>query len=302
MASCGRCMEEVYDDDGCTCGKCNVRYHFTCSTVKKTTWLGYGVVKQRQWKCHRCRDVSGGDQQSSQSSDGEPGLVELNTKMDLLLSRHEDTRSEVGQLKSLILNLTEELKRKEEKIQDLTHQISLIDQYSRNRNLEICNIPRTKDENLQNIVHKLASKLDIPIQESDIDVVHRLPTKPNKIEPIIVQFTNRRVRDSLLSKRKIVTSEELIGSGTGKVYVNQNLNKYFRDLRYKAKQEAAKYGFRYVWFKANKILVKKNETANTVLTIQTEKDLLKIEDYEKNQNRHLVGNSGRLWNSEQERR
>lgn len=281
MSSCGRCTENVLEEDGCLCAKCAQKFHFHCSTVKKATWVNYGLVKQKQWRCTKCRDGSSECSTPTAEVDSiiipNPSLKQLNMKMDLILKSHIESKNEMAELKNMISELKSELKNRDEKIQELNEKLWIMDQYSRNRNVEICNIPKTQGENLEEIVVNMASKMDITIEARDVDIVHRLPSRNGDVEPIIVQFCSRRVRDQFLSnKKKVITSYETTGEGMGKIFINANLNKYFKDLRYKAKQEANNHGYKFVWFKNNKILMKKNESSPYVFSISNEKDLLKF--------------------------
>lgn len=66
-------------------------------------------------------------------------------------------------------------------IKDMTE----LKQYSRSNNLEIKGLPITANGCLDTTVQTLVDKLRIEISASDIDVVHRVPTK-NKSKPNIV--------------------------------------------------------------------------------------------------------------------
>ena len=56
--------------------------------------------------------------------------------------------------------------------------------------LELYGIPTTKNENTDPIVHQIASKLNVEINEHDIDISHRLSSSFNA--GIIAKFSNRR--------------------------------------------------------------------------------------------------------------
>lgn len=243
--------------------------------------MGYGLSKQKQWKCTKCREVTIEAGGLTPVLDNDTALAEINSKLDLILQKNEDTTNEVANLREMVTDLTKEIKKRDDTIKKLTEKIEILDQYSRNKNIEICNIPKVENENLKKIVLKLADKMEVGVKEDDIEVVHRLPSKGNKIQPIIIQFQSRQVRDRMLNrKKKIITTSELIGQGNGKVFINPNLNKYFRELRYKAKQLGNELGYKYIWFKNNKILAKKNEFSKDVIIITNEDDLEKMKKNE----------------------
>lgn len=267
---CNRCSEEVFEDDYCVCGKCGAKYHFVCSTLKKSTWLGYGPEKQKKWKCSRCREGA-----EEQRSEGEIGMADLLAKLDIIIDKYEETKKEVVQLKSFVIDLKDELIKRDNTIKALNERISVMEQGNRVNKLEISNLPKQDKENLRNIVVNIIGKLGVQITDNDIDAVYRLPG--NRNQTIVVVFSGRRIRDEVWNKKKtVVTCQEIVGTGQGKIYINPNLNKYFRDLRYKTKQAAEKAGYRYVWFANNKILVRKNDKDRQIITITREEDIRKI--------------------------
>lgn len=272
---CGKCQRKLDDDGYCQCGKCLLKFHFVCSTLKRSTWLGYNDAKRKAWKCLKCREEESGT--NNHSNDNEQGLSELNRKMDLLLNKYEETVTEVSQLKFIILELKEDIVKKDEVICELRNKINIMDQYQRNKNLEIDNIVEKKGENLKEVIKTVADKLNIEIDFKDLDIVHRLPARKDRISTIICQFSNRAVRDEFLkNKRKVITSKELVGEGTGRIYISPNLNKFFKNLRWSAKKEAEKFGYKFVWFNNNKILVRKDESSRDIIRISSEADIQKI--------------------------
>ena len=86
----------------------------------------------------------------------------------------------------------------------------MLEQYGRRENLELHGIPVTQNENSNQIVRKVASLLDVTLDESQISTSHRLkmPQNPdlemhahkNSYPPIIVRFSNRDKRNELFAK------------------------------------------------------------------------------------------------------
>ena len=92
-------------------------------------------------------------------------------------------------------------------------QLDALEQYGRRDNLEIHNIPWTKNENKNEIVKKIANTLNVKLDDHDISTSHRIysnqtpkPNSPNinlkqteaggyEHPPIIVRFVNRDKRN-----------------------------------------------------------------------------------------------------------
>lgn len=75
-------------------------------------------------------------------------------------------------------------------------------QCSRNTNVEIQGLPVVPEQDLLKEVGKLAGCLKANIRDSDIDVVHRVPSKDKRRPHVIVKFRSRAARDRMLSAAK----------------------------------------------------------------------------------------------------
>lgn len=81
--------------------------------------------------------------------------------------------------------------------------IRKLEQYSRNKNVEIHNIPWTENEDIKEIVLKVAGMKKIEIDKKDIDVAHRFKTREKALHnPIIVQFTTRSTMEDFIKWKK----------------------------------------------------------------------------------------------------
>jgi len=91
-------------------------------------------------------------------------------------------------------------------------KIDKLEQYGQRLNLEFEGVPEKINENVTEIVVDLAKRLNVEADFSDVSIAHRLPGKKRKqngVTPpatIIVQFTNKRVRNLTYANRKQVKS------------------------------------------------------------------------------------------------
>ena len=92
----------------------------------------------------------------------------------------KEQESIIQQVRGKVLEFTSSVNQLEEARDDLN-------QYQRKHNLEIHGIPEKEEEDLEAIVEELGKVLDVEIEYSDIDIVHRLPSKLVP-RPIIVKF------------------------------------------------------------------------------------------------------------------
>ena len=89
-----------------------------------------------------------------------------------------------------------------------------LETYNRRDNIKILQLREDVNENGnfvgENMEHtmqkvlQLSQKLDAKIDEKDISIAHRLPTRKGNIRPIIVKFSRRVAKVELLRKKKIL--------------------------------------------------------------------------------------------------
>lgn len=194
----------------------------------------------------------------------------------------DDFALDFKELKTSVAVLKTKCKEKDQVIEGLTRQLNTLEQYGRNRNLEIDNIEQVQGEDVENIAITVAEKLRIVVKESDIEVAHRIPSKSNSNRPlkIIVQLASRKLRDKILAARRRAnnfTSANIVGElgdySRQTIYVNENLSPYFKDLLWRTKIRAKETGYKFVWFKFGKVLVRKDDQSRKTIQIYSYKDL-----------------------------
>lgn len=224
----------------------------------------------------------------------EPGIKQLISDLQNQISENfkqlsdeikqyrTDFVDELAKLKCTVATLTSQSDEKDNVIAGLIEHINNLDQYSRNKNIEIENVVQLEGESVEVLVTKIANELNIKLESAEIDAAHRLPSRAEGRAPkIIVQFTTRKKRDLFLEKKtKVLTNTQIIGvasqRGTDRIFVNENLSPYNRELLWKTKTRARELGYRFVWCKKGKIFVKKDETSRAIIKIYTFADIDKI--------------------------
>lgn len=169
----------------------------------------------------------------------------------------------------------------------LEAKIDSMEQHARQCNIEICNLPDRRNENLLTIMDSIGAAISYPVSQSDILSIHRVPharQQDNKPKNIIVKLRSRILRDNFLSayrKRKSIKSSELgISGATLPVYINEHLTLKNKVLFRQSKEVARKYGFKYVWVKNGTILVRERD-GTPAIAIRSENDFHKITESRK---------------------
>ncbi|XP_047032303.1 uncharacterized protein LOC124639116 [Helicoverpa zea] len=165
---------------------------------------------------------------------------------------------------------------------NLVSKIDFLEQQSRNCNIEICNVPEKRGENLLNIIEMVGSAVNFPICQKDIVSIHRVQhatQQGNKPKSIVVKFTSRIFRDNLISAyrlTKTLKAEKIgIAGSTATVYINEHLTLKNKQLFRKTREAAALHNYKYVWIKNSTILVRKRDDTSA-FAIRSEGDIRKI--------------------------
>lgn len=150
-------------------------------------------------------------------------------------------------------------------------------QYSRQNNIEIKGMPFDPKEKLEDTVQTLGTKLNIELHSSEIDVVHRVPSKDREKPNIIVRFVSRSSRSKVLeaARKKRLTAIDFGFTGNTPIYVNEHLCVEKKVLLGKATHLRKERGWKFSWVKEGKILVRKTENS-PVIHITQDNDLVKI--------------------------
>ncbi|KAJ8718458.1 hypothetical protein PYW08_002695 [Mythimna loreyi] len=164
----------------------------------------------------------------------------------------------------------------------LEARIDSMEQHARQCNIEICNVPDKRNENLLTIMESIGTIINYPVSQNDILSIHRVPhalQQDKKPKNIIVKLKSRIIRDNFLSayrKKKSIKTDELGLPGTiFSVFINEHLTLKSKALFRKCKELAGKYGFKYVWVKNGTILVRERDGV-PAFAVRCEYDLNKI--------------------------
>lgn len=203
-------------------------------------------------------------------------MKEVKVSVQFISDKYDKIIEEIKGLKDLKANQI----KVEDKLVKLEDRVNELEQYSRCRNLEIRGVEECANENLKQVIVKIASKVgEMGIVESDIDVVHRIGNMNNRTpKDIIVQFKDRESRNKLLLRKKerLMSKEVTEGRNDNVVYINEHLTSFNKQLLWQAKIRSRERNFKFVWSKEGKIFVRKHEKEKA-LRIKTEEDLRKIE-------------------------
>ncbi|XP_064461813.1 uncharacterized protein LOC135371788 [Ornithodoros turicata] len=211
-------------------------------------------------------------------------LRELKNSMDFFNKNFEEFRSKMEALSvenSNLRSANEALQREchgmKTQLRDLNLKSIQLEQYSRNRNIEIKGIPFIQGECIPGILKKLGEAVGEPICESDIDVCHRVPVVKGPTQNIVVQFCRRGKRDTVLerSKKKRLTSLDLGFTDSQPLYVNEHLCPDLKKLLGMTVAAKKEMKWKFAWVKHGKIFARQDESS-PIVSILSPDDLSKM--------------------------
>ncbi|KAH6925593.1 hypothetical protein HPB50_007895 [Hyalomma asiaticum] len=157
----------------------------------------------------------------------EPDVVALKAELESLISSVTMLNSVIETIKSEYSTFASAYKDLMRKNEILSKKVAEMEQYSRANNVELKGVPYSQGEDCSAIIRTIASKVDCPISDSDIDIVHRVPTRAGSAKNIIARFCSRAKKQEFVNKaRKArLTSRDLGFSGahSNAVFINDHL-------------------------------------------------------------------------------
>lgn len=199
-------------------------------------------------------------------------IIDIKESVEFLTSEYDRIQAHVKESQEKIKNLTQENANLNKSLETLSTRLILLEQHSRENNLEINGIPENKSENLYSVMTQLGATISLPIPESDIMActrVRKLDDSSKRPRTVVVKLRNTRVRDSIIAAvskfNKTKSSDRLnsthLGYSVSKsfIYVSEHLSPFYKALHARTRTIAKEKGFRYVWIRNGRIFIRKND-------------------------------------------
>ena len=121
----------------------------------------------------------------------------------------------------------------ETRVIDLQKKQAKSEQYSRRNNVKFSNIPNDiLDNQLEDKVIQICRESGVEVDQNDIEDCHRLPASRysrSDNKRVIVKFVNRKHSESLLFKKKSISSRDFSNINiSSKIFVSVSLCPYYR--------------------------------------------------------------------------
>lgn len=198
----------------------------------------------------------------------------INTSMENFQKDMENVVKKQKETEDKQEKMSKELDETRAKVEDLQ-------QYTRNRNIEIHGLPEHQGENLRNIMKTIGEKVGVQMEDYHVDVIHRVRTRnQDKSSPVVVQMTTRTMRDAIIEKaRPLEITPQLLGIGgennKRRLFINEQLTPFKKNLFYHARLLKKNKQYEYVWMRNGRIMAKKNGNSGTTF-INSMEDIEKL--------------------------
>lgn len=316
MSKCNKCNVscDKYEEHATCEGMCKSKYHFGCS-IDENSYRKILNNKTKIWVCSKCSENSQIRTRLKSAKEAEeekdPNINQEIKEMKILLANMNDKLGNMATIKTEIQAVREstdffsaqyddmkkiidennklmealvnkvnflqaENDRKDKNIMGLNKIINKLEQEARKKTVEVYNFPEEdKTTHLQQ-VQQLATKINIGIEDTDIEEVYRRPLPRNsktKHKPLVIKFLRKQKQEEFVKQKKYN-----VRSNSGElstIYINEQMSPYYRNLLFVAKEYCKLYNYKYVWFRGGKVLTRKTDTSK-IIHIEHEDDLSQL--------------------------
>lgn len=282
---CAECKTKIgRNAPGVVCsGVCGIGFHLRCNTAlsqAEKDLLGTNTLLS--WICSTCKNSHGPGASGHPSA--LPGMEQVVSLLNELKKSVEFCSGKIDDFERLLQGYAAKMAKLDDvytECETLKRRVEDLEQRSRSNNIELVGIPEKSGENLLSVVSLLGARIGVDVDVSDVDAVHRVaPVNHASGRPknIIVRMISRIKRDNFVGAARKV--KELNSGGLGfseklSIYVNDHLTPERKMLLNKAKSEAKKLNYKYVWVKNSRIYVRKSD-GTPVVMIGDVSDIAKI--------------------------
>ncbi|KAJ0174378.1 hypothetical protein K1T71_010524 [Dendrolimus kikuchii] len=197
---------------------------------------------------------------------------ELTATTDFITAEQRDLKLAIEDKDKRIKSLEAALLKTQTDLTKLQNRTATIEKISRDLNVEIHQIPESKNENVLGLFKKLCECLQIVISDNDIRACRRVAkmnTASNRPRNILVTLSSPRLRDQLLSATtrfnksssddKLNTIHLGITGERRRIYLCEHLSPEAKELHSSARKFCFEKKYKFVWIRFGQIYIRKDE-------------------------------------------
>lgn len=220
-----------------------------------------------------------------------PTLSNINSKLNKILENNDIVNKEIQHLKIImedykkiteeiiqsnvdLQNENEELK---QQINNVNFKMDKIEQQLIENNITISGIEKQNDENIEEIIIKVAKSINVEITQNDIEECYRSETRKKTAgfpPEIFIKFKNIKIKNEILENKKgkrlntkILNDENQNQNAqyeSRPLYINEQLTKYRQKLHKESRDARRENKVKYVWVNRGNVYVRKTDTSKII--------------------------------------
>ncbi|KAF0711660.1 E3 ubiquitin-protein ligase TRAIP-like [Aphis craccivora] len=283
---CVVCNNSIHQGDEIQCFICKEFTHFICAGLREGKFRKLNKQAKDNWSCNTCKFskeqdknnllsntnkllTSKGNEITDETLNGVIDSVQfMSTQFDHFGQQLKSLVSTINELKDENKQINEENIFLRKELLNLSQRVNIIEQKSLECHAELIGVPEIQNEICTDTIDKITSTLGLEIKVKN---AFRIPSKstdkPRKISVCFMSVEEKHKVMDLMKKKKMVAKHIDGKWNNTAIYVNEQMTSTFRNLFFKTRNIAKEVGYKFIWFKNNKIFVKKNEGSMTIYIV-----------------------------------
>lgn len=201
-------------------------------------------------------------------------LSALQESVDYVSKQYDDIIKTTNALVDDYKNLKTECAQLRTTVTTLSDRLNVMEQHQRDTNIEIQGAPQHKNENVVQIVKKIADVITLKINDTDILNCTRVASinkDSKRPRAIVVKLRSTRCRDEFYSavtrynksnpNNKLCSSLLGLSGHNAPIYVSEHLSPSNKALHAATRARAKELSYKFVWVRNGRIFMRKNETS-----------------------------------------
>ncbi|CAG4952438.1 unnamed protein product [Parnassius apollo] len=159
----------------------------------------------------------------------------------------------------------------------LEERVNELEEKDKEKKVEFVGLEKKENEDVAKIIIQVANKLHMDVSQIEhAERVGRIKPDADKPLPVVVTLRTKGARDKWIrSRKKLLTNGEIYGTNNdNRIYINENLTRYKRNLLWVTKNQLRKT-YKYIWVQDRKILIRKSDEQKKIMSIKSERDIEK---------------------------
>lgn len=278
--NCGSCSVLISrsTESSIVCKSCKKCFHPKCVNLDEKNLSS----SSNNWCCASCKLSNVHAALKSMESD----LNSFKANTDLSISNITGSLKALTDLSGIVTENTKRIDNLQIENREIKRDLSSLRNYcnrlesiTRMNNVVISGIPEKSNENVQDIVVKVADSLGLKISRDQISKVTRFRPRNGTIKPILVSFVSPTHRNNILisyTTRKVLKGGAIGLSDDVTIRIGEHLSTLKQSLLQKSKKELKSTGlYAFVWSQNGNILIRKTSTSK-ILKINSLDDIEKF--------------------------